>query len=209
MTTLPNPIRDILGEVAPPPHVSQTEYDQQLAVFTGDVSKLNAMEVFLLQEIFYQFKNIEYLQLKRRHIFYEHMSQYVHECYEDDQNRPKNFDEVLNAIEDGQSPSENKTLAKFFSQDGWDWRETQAAIFDRREYYIPDFEREIDKCHDHIGKLQKMLNAASLTPAMKRRLEAQSQLIEQDLTDAKRTIEHEDPKGEGDEQPRQAKLKSA
>ena len=167
------------------------------------------MEVFFLQEILYQFKNIDYLQLKRRRIFYEHMSQYVHECYEDDQNRPKNFDEVLNAIEDGQSPSENKTLAKFFSQDGWDWRETQAAIFDRREYYTPDFEREIDKCHDHIGKLQKMLNAASLTPAMKRRLEAQSQLIEQDLTDAKRVIEHEDPKGEGDEQPRQAKLKSA
>ena len=74
---------------------------------------------------------------------------------------------------------------------------------------MPDFEREIDKCHDQIGKLQKMLNAASLTPAMKRRLEAQSQLIEQDLTDAKRVIEHQDPKGEGDEQPRQAKLKSA
>jgi len=209
MTTLPNPIRDILGEVAPPPQLSQTEYDQQLAVFTGDVSKLNAMEVFLLQEIFYQFKNIEYLQLKRRRIFYEHMSQYVHERCEDDQKRPKNFDEVLNAIEDGQSPSENKTLAKFFSQAGLDWQETQAAIFDRREYYTPDFEREIDKCHGHIGKLQKMLNAASLTPAMKRRLEAQSELIEQDLADAKRVIEHQDPKGEGDEQPRQAKLKSA
>ena len=195
--------------MVPPPHLSQSEYDQHLAIFIGDVSKLNAMEVFFLQEILYQFKNIDYLQLKRRRIFYEHMSQYVHEYCEDDQKRPKNFDEVLNAIEDGQSPSENKTLAKFFSQDGWDWCETQAAIFDHREYFTPDFEREIDKRHDHIGKLQKMLNAASLTPAMKRRLEAQSELIEQDLADAKRVIEHQDPKGEGDEQPRQAKLTSA
>ena len=84
MTTLPNPIRDILGEIAPPPHLSRIQYEKALAKFIGDATNMSPVEVFFSNEIFRQFKLIEYFQIKRRRAFYDHMHDYVAECYEEE-----------------------------------------------------------------------------------------------------------------------------
>ena len=190
MTTLPNPIRDILGEVAPPPHLSQTQYENALAAFIGDASNLNPMEVFLSGEIFRQFKLIEYFQIKRRRAFYDHMHDYVAECYEEVKVKPKTLAPALADMKACQSPDESEAISKFCSAEAWDWFELQQDVFKSGAYSIPDIERDIDTCHERIGKLQKMHAAASLTPAMRRRLEAQTRLLERELADERLTIDH-------------------
>lgn len=190
MTTLPNPIRDILGEVAPPPHLSQTQYEKALAAFIGDASNLNPMEVFLSGEIFRQFKLIEYFQIKRRRAFYDHMHDYVAECYEEVKVKPKTLAPALADMKACQSPDESEAISKFCSAEAWDWFELQQEVFKSGAYGIPDIERQIDSCHERIGKLQKMHAASSLTPAMRRRLEAQTRLLERELADERLTIDH-------------------
>jgi hypothetical protein len=190
MTTLPNPIRDILGEIAPPPHLSQTQYEKALAAFIGDASNLNPMEVFLSGEIFRQFKLIEYFQIKRRRAFYDHMHDYVAECYEEVKVKPKTLAPALADMKACQSPDESEAISKFCSAEAWDWFELQQDVFKSGAYGIPDIERQIDSCHERIGKLQKMHAAASLTPAMRRRLEAQTRLLERELADERLTIDH-------------------
>ena len=96
MKTLPNPIRDILGEVAPPPHLSKTQYEKALANFIGDASNLSPVEVFFSNEIFRQFKLIEYFQIKRWRAFYDHMHDYVAECYEEEKFKPKTLPQAVN-----------------------------------------------------------------------------------------------------------------
>jgi hypothetical protein len=190
MTTLPNPIRDILGEIAPPPHLSQTQYEKALAAFIGDAGNLNPMEVFLLGEIFRQFKLIEYFQLKRRSAFYDHMYDYVAECYKEENIKPKTLDPALLDIKACKSPDESTAILKFCSKEGWDWFELQQDVFKSAGYTLPDYERSIDSCHERIGKLQKMHAAASLTPVMRRRLEAQTRLLERELAEERLTINH-------------------
>ena len=190
MTTLPNPIRDILGEVAPPPHLSQTQYEKALAAFIGDASNLNPMEVFLSGEIFRQFKLIEYFQIKRRRAFYDHMHDYVAECYEEEKIKPKTLGPALLDMKACKSPDESAAISKFLSEVNWDWFELQQDVFKSGGYNIPDIERQIDSCHERICKLQKMHAAASLTPAMRRRLEAQTRLLERELAEERLTIDH-------------------
>ena len=190
MTTLPNPIRDILGEIAPRPHLSQTQYEKALAAFIGDASNLSPVEVFFSNEIFRQFKLIEYFQIKRRRAFYDHMHDYVAECYEEDEVRPKTLGPALLDMKACKSPDESTAISKFCSEEEWDWFELQQEVFKSGGYNIPDIERQIDSCHERIGKLQKMHAAASLTPAMRRRLEAQSRLLERELAEERLTIEH-------------------
>jgi hypothetical protein len=190
MTTLPNPIRDILGEIAPPPHLSQTQYEKALAAFIGDPGNLNPMEVFLASEIFRQFKQIEYFQIRRRRAFYDQMRNYVAECYEEVDEEPDTLAPALNDMEAGLSPDESEAIAKFCVEEEWDWFELQQDVFKSSGFNIPNHERDIDVCHERIGKLQKMHAAASLTPAMRRRLEAQTRLLERELADERLTIDH-------------------
>lgn len=190
MTTLPNPIRDILGKIAPPPHLSQTQYEKALAAFIGDASNLSPVEVFFSNEIFRQFKLIEYFQIKRRRAFYDHMHDYVAECYEEEKIKPKTLGPALLDMKACKSPDESTAISKFCSEEGWDWFELQQDVFKFGRYNIPDYERDIDTCHERIGKLQKMHAAASLTPAMRRRLEAQTRLLERELADERLTIDH-------------------
>ena len=190
MTNLPNPIRDILGEIAPPPHLSQTQYEKALAAFIGDASNMSPVEVFFSNEILRQFKLIEYFQIKRRRAFYDHMHDYVAECYEEDEMKPTTLGPALFDMKAGKSPDESKAISKFCSEEDWDWFELQQDVFKSGGYGIPDFERQIDSCHERIGKLQKMHAAASLTPAMRRRLEAQTRLLEQELAEERLTINH-------------------
>ena len=197
MTTLPNPIRDILGEVAPPPHLSQTQYERELAAFIGDDSNLSPVEVFFSNEIFRQFKLIEYFQIKRRRAFYDHMHDYVAECYEEEKIKPKTLGPALSDMKACKSPDESAAISKFCSKEGWDWFELQQDVFKSAGYTLPDYERSIDSCHERIGKLQKMHAAASLTPAMRRRLEAQTRLLERELAEERLTIDHARPSHEG------------
>ena len=190
MTTLPNPIRDILGEVAPPPHLSQTQYERELAAFIGDDSNLSPVEVFFSNEIFRQFKLIEYFQIKRRRAFYDHMYDYVTECYEEEKIKPKTLDPALLDMKACKSPDESTAISKFCAEEDWDWFELQKDVFKSAGYGLPDYESDIDTCHERIGKLQKMHAAASLTPAMRRRLEAQTRLLERELADERLTIDH-------------------
>jgi hypothetical protein len=190
MTTLPNPIRDILGDIAPPPHLSQTQYEKALAAFIGDASNLSPVEVFFSNEIFRQFKLIEYFQIKRRRAFYDHMHDYVAECYEEDKIKPKTLDPALADMKACKSPDESAAISKFCAEEDCDWFELQQEVFKSGGYNIPDIERQIDSCHERIGKLQKMQAAASLTPAMRRRLEAQTRLLERELAEERMTIEH-------------------
>ena len=190
MTTLPNPIRDILGDIALPPHLSQSQYEKALAAFIGDASNLNPMEVFLSGEIFRQFKLIEYFQKKRRRAFYDHMHDYVAECYEEVKVKPKTLAPALADMRACQSPDESEAISRFCSAEAWDWFELQQDVFKSGAYGIPDIERQIDSCHERIGKLQKMHVAASLTPAMRRRLEAQTRLLERELAEERLTIDH-------------------
>ena len=197
MTTLPNPIRDILGDIAPPPHLSQTKYEKALAAFIGDTSNLSPVEVFFSNEIFRQFKLIEYFQVKRRRAFFEHMHDYVAECYEEDEVKPKTLGPALIDMRDCKSPDESEAISKFCAQEEWDWFELQKDVFKSGGYNIPDIERQIDSCHERIGKLQKMHAAASLTPAMRRRLEAQTRLLERELAEERLTIDHAPQSQEG------------
>ena len=197
MATLPNPIRDILGDIAPPPHLSQTQYEKALAAFIGDASNLNPVEVFLSGEIFRQFKLIEYFQIKRRRAFYDHMHDYVAECYEEEKIKPKTLDLALLDMKACKSPDESTAISKFCADEDWDWFELQKDVFKSAGYGIPNFERDIDNCHERIGKLQKMHAAAGLTPAMRRRLEAQTRLLERELADERLTIDHAPPSHEG------------
>jgi hypothetical protein len=190
MTNLPNPIRDILGEIAPPPHLSQTQYEKVLAAFIGDAINLSPVEVFFSNEIFRQFKLIEYSQIKRRRAFYDHMHDYVAECYEEDEVKPKTLGPALSDMKACKSPDESAAISKFLSEEDWEWFELQQDVFKSGGYNIPDIERQIDSCHERIGKLQKMQAAASLTPAMRRRLEAQTRLLERELAEERMTIEH-------------------
>ena len=190
MTNLPNPIRDILGEVAPPPHLSQTRYEKALASFIGDASNLNPVEVFFSSEIFRQFKLIEYFQIKRRRAFFDHMHDYVAECYEEDEVKPKMLAGALTDMKACKSPDESAAISKFCAEEDLDWFELQQDVFEFGGYNIPNIERDIDTCHERIGKLQKMHAAASLTPAMRRRLEAQTRLLERELAEERLTINH-------------------
>lgn len=190
MPTLPNPIRDILGEIAPPPHLSQTQYEKALAAFIGDASNLNPMEVFLSGEIFRQFKLIEYFQLQRRRAFFDHMHDYVAGCYEEDEVKPKMLAGALTDMKACKSPDESAAISKFCAEEDLDWFELQQDVFEFGGYNIPNIERDIDSCHERIGKLQKMHAAASLTPAMRRRLEAQTRLLERELAEERLTIDH-------------------
>ena len=190
MTPLPNPIRDILGDIAPPPHLSQTQYEKALAAFIGDASTLNPMEVFFSGEIFRQFKLIEYFQIKRRRAFYDHMHDYVADFYEEDEVKPKTLGPALLDIKACKSPDESTAILKFCAEEEWDWFDLQQDVFKSGGYNIPDIERQIDSCHERIGKLQKMHAAASLTPAMRRRLEAQTRLLERELAEERLTIDH-------------------
>ena len=190
MTTLPNPIRDILGEIAPPPHLSQTQYERELASFIGDASNLSPVEVFFSNEIFRQFKLIEYFQIKRRRAFYDHMYDYVAECYEEEKIKPKTLGPALSDMKACKSPDESAAISKFLAEVNWDWFELQQDVFEFGGYNIPYIERDIDACHERIGKLQKMHAAASLTPAMRRRLEAQTRLLERELAEERLTIDH-------------------
>ncbi|MDB2487147.1 hypothetical protein N9X33_00940 [Alphaproteobacteria bacterium] len=88
------------------------------------------------------------------------------------------------------SPDESTAISKFCAEEECDWFELQQDVFKSAGYGIPDFERDIDNCHERIGKLQKMHAAASLTPAMRRRLEAQTRLLERELAEARLTIDH-------------------
>ena len=197
MTTLPNPIRDILGEIAPPPHLSQTQYEMALAAFMGDPDKLNPMEVFLAGEIFRQFKQIEYFQIRRRRAFYDQMRNYVAECYEEAEEEPDTLAPALNDMEACLSPDNSEAIAKFCVEEEWDWFELQQDVFKSSGFNIPNHERDIDVCHERIGKLQKMQTAASLTPAMRRRLEAQTRLLERELAEERLTIDHAPKSQEG------------
>ncbi|MDB2668328.1 hypothetical protein N9Y74_00415 [Alphaproteobacteria bacterium] len=197
MTTLPNPIRDILGEIAPPPHLSQSQYEKALAAFIGDASNLSPVEVFFSNEIFRQFKLIEYFQIKRRRAFYDHMYDYVAECYEEDEVKPKTLASALADMKACKSPDESTAISKFCSAEDWDWFELQKDVFKSTGYGIPDYERDIDSCHERIGKLQTMHAAASLTPAMRRRLEAQARILEHELAEERMTINHKPQHHEG------------
>ena len=190
MTTHPNPIRDILSEIAPPPHLSQTQYERELAAFIGEASNLSPVEVFFSNEIFRQFKLIEYFQIKRRRAFYDHMHDYVAECYEEVKVKPKTLAPALADMKACQSPDESEAISKFCAAEAWDWFELQQDVFKSAGYGLPDYERDIDACHERIGKLQKMHAAASLTPAMRRRLEAQTRLLERELAEERLTIDH-------------------
>ena len=191
MKTLPNPIRDILGEIAPPPHLSHSQYEKALAAFMGDPDNLNPMEVFLVSEIFRQFKQIEYFQIRRRRAFYDQMRNYVAECYEEAEEEPDTLAPALNDMEACLSPDDSEAIAKFCVEEEWDWFELQQDVFKSSGFNIPNHERDIDVCHERIGKLQKMQTAASLTPAMRRRLEAQTRLLESELADEQLTINHD------------------
>jgi hypothetical protein len=190
MTTLPNPIRDILGKIAPLPHLSQTQYERELAAFIGDASNLSPVEVFFSNEIFRQFKLIEYFQIKRRRAFFDHMQDYVADFYEEDEVKPKTLAPALADMKACKSPDESAAISKFCAAEEWDWFELQQDVFKSGRYNIPGIERQIDGCHERIGKLQKMHAAASLTPAMRRRLEAQTRLLERELADERLTIDH-------------------
>ena len=61
MKTLPNPIRDILGEIAPPPTYPRANMRRHSPPLWA-IQKLNPMEVFLASEIFRQFKQIEFFK---------------------------------------------------------------------------------------------------------------------------------------------------
>lgn len=196
MATLPNPIRDILGDIAPPPHLSQTQYEKALAAFIGDASNLNPMEVFLSGEIFRQFKLIEYFQIKRRRAFYDHMHDLVAEFYEEDEVKPKTLAPALTDMAACKSPDESDAISKFCAKEDWNWFELQQEVFKSGGYNIPNIERDIDTCHERIGKLQKMHAAASLTPTMRRRLEAQTRLLERELAEERLTIDHAPQKHE-------------
>ena len=190
MTNLPNPIRAILGDIAPPPHLSQIQYEKTLAAFIGDTSNLSPVEVFFSNEIFPQFKQIAYFQIQRRRAFYDHIHDYVAECSEEEKIKPKTLGPALLDMKACKSPDESTAISKFCSEEGWDWFELQQDVFKFGRYNIPDIERQIDSCHERIGKLQKMHAAASLTPAMRRRLEAQTRLLERELADERLTIDH-------------------
>ena len=190
MTTLPNPIRDILGEIAPPPHLSQTKYEKALATFIGDASNLNPVEVFFSNEIFRQFKLIEYFQIKRRRAFFDHMHDYVSECYEEDEAKPKTLAPALIDMKACKSPDESAAISKFCAEEECDWFKLLQDVFKSAGYGLPDYEGHIDSCHERISKLQKMHAAASLTPAMRRRLEAQTRLLERELAEERLTINH-------------------
>ena len=190
MTPLPNPIRDILGEIAPPPHLSQTQYEKALAAFIGGASNLSPVEVFFSNEIFRQFKLIEYFQIKRRRAFYGHMHDLVAEFYEEEEVKPKMLAGALTDMKACKSPDESTAISKFCTAEEWDWFELQQDVFEFGGYNIPNIERDIDTCHERIGKLQKMYAAASLTPAMRRRLEAQTRLLERELAEERLTIDH-------------------
>ena len=88
------------------------------------------------------------------------------------------------------SPDESAAISKFLSEVNWDWFELQQDVFEFGGYNIPYIERDIDACHERIGKLQKMLAAAGLTPAMRRRLEAQTRLLERELAEGRLTINY-------------------
>ena len=79
---------------------------------------------------------------------------------------------------------------QFLAEVNWDWFELQQDVFEFGGYNIPYIERDIDACHERIGILQKMHAAASLTPAMRRRLEAQTRLLERELAEERLTIDH-------------------
>jgi hypothetical protein len=155
------------------------------------------MEVFLSGEIFRQFKLIEYFQIKRRRAFYDHMHDYVAECYEEEKIKPKTLGPALSDMKACKSPDESAAISKFCSKEGWDWFELQQDVFKSAGYTLPDYERSIDSCHERIGKLQKMHATASLTPAMRRRLEAQTRLLERELAEERLTIDHAPPSHEG------------
>ena len=191
MTTLPNPIRDILGEIAPPPHLSQPQYERALAAFIGDASNLNPMEVFLSSEIFRQFKQIEYFQIRRRRTFFDQMCEHVTDFYEEEETKPDTLAPALHDMGACMSPSESDAISKFCKEEEWDWFELQQNVFKYGGFNNPNSEREIDTCHERIAKLQKMLAAACLTPAMRRRLEAQTRLLESELADEQLTIDQE------------------
>lgn len=101
------------------------------------------------------------------------MHDYVTEFYEEDVVKPKTLAPALTDMSACKSPDESAAISKFCSEEEWDWFELQQEVFKSGGYNIPDIERQIDSCHERIGKLQKMHAAASLTPAMRRRLEAQ------------------------------------
>jgi hypothetical protein len=190
MKTLPNPIRDILGDIAPPPHLSQTQYEKALASFIGDAGNLSSVEVFFSNEIFRQFKLIEYFQKQRRRAFYVQMQDFLAEYYGGEKIKPKTLPQALNDIKACKSPDESAAISKFLAEVNWDWFELQQDVLEFGGYNIPYIERDIDTCHERIGKLQKMHAAASLTPAMRRRLEAQTRLLERELAEERLTIDH-------------------
>ena len=197
MTLLPNPIRDILGEIAPPPHLSQTQYERALAAFIGDASNLSPVEVFFSSEIFRQFKLIEYFQIKRRRAFFDHMHDYVAQCYEEDEVKPDTLAPALLDIKACRSLDESAAISAFCAAEDWDWFALQQEVFKSAGYRIPEVERQIDTCHERISKLQKMQAAASLTPAMRRRIEAQTRLLEHELAEEQLTINHAPQQQEG------------
>ena len=118
------------------------------------------------------------------------MHDYVAECYEEDKIKPKTLASALADMKACRSPDESTAISKFCSEEGWYWFELQQDVFKFGRYNIPDYERDIDTCHERIGKLQKMHAAASLTPAMRRRLEAQTRLLEREIADERLTIDH-------------------
>jgi len=119
------------------------------------------------------------------------MHDYVAECYEEDEVKPKKLVPALADMKACKSPDESTAISKFCADEEWDWFDLQQDVFKFGGYNIPDIERQIDSCHERIGKLQKMHAAASLTPAMRRRLEAQTRLLESELADEQLTINYD------------------
>ena len=92
---------------------------------------------------------------QRRLAFYDHMHDYVTEFYEEDEVKPKTLAPALTDMRACKSPDESDAILKFCAEVNWDWLELQQDVFEYGGYNIPYIERDIDNCHERIGKLQK------------------------------------------------------
>ena len=200
MSSQTNPIRAVLGEVGAPPHITEADYIRQFSHSVGEASELNAMEVFLANEIFRQFKQVEFLQCRGRRAQFDNVHDYLVACFGDSDDKPDYLEDALGDIRECLTPADSEAVSQICEAVGLSWLELNAEALNFAGYRTDNFERDVDACHERIGKLQKMLNAASLTPAMHRRLEAQTRLIECELDAADLVVECKHVDGGQDEQ---------
>ena len=208
MTNSHNPIRDILGEMAPPPSMSPAEYRQGFCRFIGDDGPTAPLEIYLLHEIFYQMQCIRLAHARQRDVFHCELSLSLRRQFNPEFiHPPKELDGAFTAVKRGRTPQSDADLNSFLQTHEIDWRELEQAAFTSRAYIA--LSQEIDSGYRTLGYLQKMLTAARLSPALRRRIEAQAQLLEQEVARASHTIDHQNDRTKPHDQPTPAQLQSA